>query len=215
MKSEASTRYSLASTRDASAEATRRMPKGKNEMPTINKPRPRKTSTRSKGEPRATQATSDRLKELWATPEFRDKMKQRDQARIAAAKRNPAKFSRYGVPDGMRRPEAKLAWARARELADRFIAVLKRNGVLPDHQYEVDATPHAGTGILIPLSDDGMAEAALREAFVLAMGPSGPAVKAAAINTVLTYTRARPATQTRLRQGSATDFLDGLVADQG
>jgi hypothetical protein len=60
-----------------------------------------------------------------------------------------------------------------------------------------------------------MAEAALREAFVLAVGPSGPAVKAAAINTVLTFTKARPATKTRLRQGAATDFLDGLVAGEG
>jgi hypothetical protein len=189
--------------------------KEKIEMPTINKPRPRKTSSRSKGEPRATQAISERLKELWATPEFREKMKQRDQARIAAAKRNPAKFARYGVPDGMRRPEAKLAWTRANELADRFIAVLKRNGELPDHQHEGDTTPHAGTGILIPLSEDGMAEAALREAFVLAVGPSAPAIKAAAINTVLTFTKARPATKTRLRKGAATDFLDLLVAAEG
>jgi hypothetical protein len=184
-------------------------------MPTINKPRPRKTSPRSKGEPRATQATSDRLKELWATPEFRQKMNQRDRARIAAAKLNPAKFSRYGVPDGMRRAEAKLAWAEAGELADRFITVLKQNGELPDLQHEGNTTLHAGTEILIPQSDDGMAEAALREAFVLAVGPSGPAVKAAALNIVLTYTRAKPATQTRLRQGRATDFLDGLVAGEG
>ena len=88
----------------------------------------RKTSSRRKGEPRATQATSDRLKELWATPEFREKMNQRDRARIAAATLNPAKFSRYGVPDSMRRAEAKLAWAKAGELADRFITVLKQNG---------------------------------------------------------------------------------------
>src|SRR5207302_10638397 len=52
---------------------------------------PRKKSSRTKGAPRATQATSARLKELWATAEFREKMKQRDQARITAAKQNPAK----------------------------------------------------------------------------------------------------------------------------
>jgi hypothetical protein len=186
-----------------------------NEMPMINQSRPRKTSSRRKGEPRATQATSDRLKELWATPEFREKMNQRDRARIAAAKLNPAKFSRYGVPDGMRRPEAKLAWAEAGELADRFITVLKQNGELADDPQGHATKPDEGTGILIPQSDDGMAEAALREAFVLAVGPAGPAVKAAALNIVLTYTRAKPATQTRLRQGRPTDFLDGLVADQG
>jgi hypothetical protein len=173
---------------------------------------PRKTSSRRKGEPRATQATSDRLKELWATPEFREKMNQRDRARIAAAKLNPAKFSRYGVPDGMRRPEAKLAWAKAGELADRFITVLKQNGELPDLRHEGDATLHAATGILIPQSDEGMAEAALREAFVLAVGPSGPTVKAAALHIVLAYTRAKPATQTRFRQGRPTDFLDSLAA---
>ena len=179
----------------------------------INKPRPRKTSSRRKGEPRATQATSDRLRELWATPEFREKMKKRDQARIAAAKRNPAKFSRNGVPDGMRRPEAKLAWARASELADRFIAVLKRNGEIADHQHE--ATTHAGSGIIVPVTEAGMAEAALREAFVLAVGPSTPAIKMAALNIVLTYTLARPAIQTRLTKAPATDFLDGLAAGEG
>jgi hypothetical protein len=182
---------------------------------TINKPR--KTSSRRKGEPRTTQATSDRLKELWATPAFREKMKQRDQARIAAAKDNPAKFSRYGVPDGMRRPEAKLAWARASELAGRFITVLKQNGELADDSQDGgDNTKlDEGTGILIPQSDEGMAEVALREAFVLAVGPSGPAVKAAALNIVLAYTRAKPATQTRLRQGRPTDFLDLLAAGEG
>jgi hypothetical protein len=142
-------------------------------------------------------------------------MHQRDQARIAAAKLNPAKFSRYGVPDGMRRPEARLAWAKAGQLADRFITVLKHNGELPDLEHEGDTALHAGTEILIPLSDDGMAEAALREAFVLAVGPSGPTVKAAALNIVLTYTRAKPATQTKLRQGRATDFLDGLAEGEG
>jgi hypothetical protein len=140
-------------------------------------------------------------------------MKQRDQDRIDAAKRDPAKFTRYRVPDGMRRREATLAWARASELADRFIAVLKQNGEISDHQHET--TTQAGSGIIVPVSDEGMAEAALREAFVLAVGPSAPAIKTAAINTVLTYTKARPATQIRLTKAPATDFLDGLAAGEG
>jgi hypothetical protein len=181
----------------------------KNEMPMIAKRRRRKTSSRRKGVTRDTQAISARLRELWATPEFREKMKQRDQARIAAAKHDPRKFSRYGVPDGMRRPEARLAWTRANELADRFIAVLKRNGELPDHRHVV--TPHeTSSDIVIPETDEGMAEAALREAFVLAVGPSTPVVKAAAINTVLAYTLAKPVSETRLRHGAAEDFLKGL-----
>jgi hypothetical protein len=140
-------------------------------------------------------------------------MRQRDQARIAAAKHDPSRFTRYNVPDGMRRAEATLAWARANELADRFISVLKRTGELPDHQHEVVShTTVAGSDILIPTTEAGMAEIALREAFVLAVGPSTPVIKAQAINTVLTYTRAKPVTKAKLRLGAAEEFLAGLTA---
>src|SRR5262245_34742024 len=92
-------------------------PHGNRKQPMIKSTqKPRKKSPRTTGAPRATKATSARLKELWATPEFREKMKKRDQARIAAAKHNPTRFSRYGVPDGMRRSEAEHLWARANEL---------------------------------------------------------------------------------------------------
>jgi hypothetical protein len=174
--------------------------------------RPRKKSPRTKGAPRATQATSERLTELWATPEFREKMKRRDQARIKTAKRNPTKFSRYGVPDGMRRAEATLAWAQANELADKFIAALKQNGEIPDESYTVIVK--AGTDILIPTTDDGLAEVALREAFVLAVGPSTPQVKAQALNIVLTYTKAKPASRAKLQLGEVTDFLDQIAREE-
>src|SRR5262249_47384323 len=87
--------------------------KGKHPM-TKSTPRRRKKSPRTTGAPRATKATSARLKELWATPEFRKKMKQRDQARIAAAKLNPTRFYRLGVPDGMRRADAEPLWCAHR-----------------------------------------------------------------------------------------------------
>ena len=83
-------------------------------------------------------------------------MKQRDQARIEAAKLNPTKFSRYGVPDGMRRAEATLAWAQANELADRFIAALKRIGEIPENNYAV--VSRDGRTILAPATDAGLAE---------------------------------------------------------
>ncbi|MCK1278659.1 hypothetical protein IVB46_25880 [Bradyrhizobium sp. 61] len=181
-------------------------------MTIINKSRPRNKSPRSKGAPRATQATSSRLKELWATPEFRERMKQRDQMRIKSAKRDPTKFSRYGVPDGMRRAEATLAWAQANEHADRFIAALKQNGQIPEESFTVVAK--AGSNFLIPTTDDGLAEVALREAFVLAVGPSTPQVKTQAINTVLTYTKAKPASRAKLLLGEVTDFLDEISERQ-
>lgn len=171
---------------------------------------PRKKSPRTEGTPRATRATSERLKELWATAEFREKMKQRDQARIKTAKRNPTKFSRYGVPDGMRRAVATLAWAQANDLADRFIAALKQNGEIPEESYTVIGK--ADSNILIPTTDNGLAEVALREAFVLAVGPSTPRAKAQAINTVLLYTRAKPSSKAALMLHRPEDFLDAIIS---
>jgi hypothetical protein len=153
--------------------------------------------------------TSSRLKELWATTDFREKMKQRDQARIAAAKLNPTKFSRYGVPDGMRRAEADQLWARAYELADSFIAALKQNGEMLDEEHA--AIPTQDGSIFVPVTEEGMAEAALREAFVLAVGPSTPQVKSQAINMVLRFTMAKPESKAKLRLGKAEDFLRDIM----
>jgi hypothetical protein len=175
---------------------------------TNNKPKPRKKSPRSKGDPRASRVTSDRLKELWATPEFREKMKQRDQTRIAAAKHDPTRFSRYGIPDGMRRAEAEPLWARARELADKFIAALKQNGEIPDDPTEVVARDGA---IIVPVTADSMAEVALREAFVLAVGPSSPQVRTQAINTVLRFTKAKPESNAKLKLGEAEEYLKAIT----
>jgi hypothetical protein len=172
-------------------------------------PKVRKKSPRTTGAPRAIKATSERLKELWATPEFRERMKQRDQARIAAAKHNPTRFSRYGIPDGMRRAEAERLWARANELADRFIATLKQTGEIPDKDHTAVATQDGS--IYVPVTDEGMAEAALREAFVLAVGPSTPQVKSQAINTVLRFTKAKPESKAKLRRGEAEDFLREIM----
>ena len=176
---------------------------------TKSTPRPRKKSPRSTGAPRATKATSERLKDLWATPEFREKMKRRDQARIAAAKHDPSRFSRYGVPDGMRRADAEHLWARARELADTFIGALKQNGEIPDEEHA--SVPTQNGSIRVPVTYDGMAEAALREAFVLAVGPSTPQVKSMAINTVLRFTKAKPESKAKLRLGRAEDFLKEIM----
>src|SRR5205085_12144923 len=110
------------------------------------------------------------------------------QARIKTAKRNPTKFSRYGVPDGMRRAEATLAWTQANELADRFIEALKQKGQISDESYMVIG--NSGSNLLIPTTDDGLAEVALREDFVLAVGPSTPQVKTQAIHSLRTDTKA-------------------------
>jgi hypothetical protein len=196
--------------------------------------KPRKKSQRSKGLRAPIPNASKRLKELWATPEFRAKMQARDKARVAAAKLNPAKFTRYGVPDGMRRADAEPLWTQARLLADRFIEILKDKGELASPRRDDDSHSHGDSGapkataaatteateaateataVEIPETDEGKAEAVLREAFVIAVGPTGnPQMKLQAINVILRYTRAQPESRTALMLGCAEDFLTDLAA---
>jgi hypothetical protein len=201
--------------------------------------KPRKKVARTKGL-RTVPAAAARLKELWATPEFRAKMQKRDQDRIAASKLDPAKYRRQGVPNGMRRADAEPMWAKARLLADRFIEILKEKGELtsrepcerpespvsgadatvdpvdlkqpPGSDHERDLVPGMIPGQLVevPKTDEGKAEAALRQAFLLAMGPVNVQVRQQAINLVLQYTMARPEAQTALKLGRAEDYLTSL-----
>lgn len=178
---------------------------------------PRKTSRRAKTK-RTNSAVSIRLKELWQDPEFRERMRLRDVARIEAARKNPENFWRRGVPDGMRKPKADRLWARARKLADRFIHIMKEQGELPDEVVEVDVLGEDGAVketklVTVPATDSGKAEKALREAFVLAVGPSTQNIKIQAINTILNFTKAKPESKSKLTLNKAEDFLDEIAKD--
>ncbi|MFI4971094.1 MAG: hypothetical protein ACHP7H_00325 [Hyphomicrobiales bacterium] len=138
-------------------------------------------------------------------------MRLRNEKIAADRKANPTKYSRTGVPDGMRRAQAEPLWERARSLADRFINIMKDNGELPtDEVVIVD-----GEEVTVPSTDNGKAEAALREAFVLAVGPSDQKIKIQAINTVLNFTKSRPETKSKLTLNKAEDFLDAVAQDLG
>jgi hypothetical protein len=136
-------------------------------------------------------------------------MRLRTERMLADRKANPAKYSRYGVPDGMRRAQAAPLWARARELADRFIVIMKDKGELPATE-TLDASFY---GVVVPETDAGKAEAALHECFVLAVGPSDQKIKIQAINTVLNFTKAKPESRSKLTLNKAEDFLDALGDD--
>jgi hypothetical protein len=151
-------------------------------------------------------AAHARLKELWKTPEFREKMRLRDVARGIARKSDPAKYTRAGVPNGMTRAEAEPLWARARQLADRFIKIMKDKGELPE-------LPDDIFDVAVPETDAGKAEEALKEAFVLAMGPTDQKIKIQAINTVLAYTKSKPESRSKLTLNKAEDFLDAIEND--
>jgi hypothetical protein len=70
------------------------------------------------------------LKALWQDPEFRARMAERDRLRVEDQRRNPLKYSRAGVPDGMNRKQVRPMWERAYALADKFIQILKDTGRL-------------------------------------------------------------------------------------
>jgi hypothetical protein len=113
-------------------------------------------------------------------------------------------------------------------LADRFIEILKDKGELASPaaaaalqqgdsgatEATTTATPVAAAAPLeIPETDEGKAEAVLREAFVIAVGPIGNAqIKLQAINVLLRYTQAQPESRTTLMLGHTEDFLTDLAA---
>lgn len=173
---------------------------------------PRKRLPRGKGK-RKRSDLSSKLKILWQTPEFREKMRQRDINRIAAARANPAKFTRAGVPTGMKRADAEPLWQRARELADQFIRIMQDKGELPEDEVVLVQTEEEVHEVRVPQTDDGKATAALREAFVLAVGPSDQKIKIQAINTVLNFTKSKPESKSKLTLTKAEDFLSEIAGE--
>jgi hypothetical protein len=172
--------------------------------------RPRKKSKRSKGK-RIISAASARLKELWQDPEFRARMVERNRRTSELRKADPDKWKRTGTPDGMNRTKAAKLWKKAHKLADRFIAIMKDKGELPEDDKVLVLTEDGAEEVVtVPATDDGKATAALREAFVLAIGPSTQQTKMAAIRTVLEYTKSKPESRSKLTLNKAEDFLDEI-----
>ena len=126
-------------------------------------------------------------------------------------------WGRNGVPNGMRKRDSDKLWARANELADRFIKIMKDKGERPDEIVSVDVVDENGevtktVPVAVPQTDTGKAEAALREAFVLAVGPSTQNIKIQAINTVLNFTKSKPESKTKLTVDPLA-FLDEVASD--
>lgn len=166
-----------------------------------NTPKParaRKRSSRSKGKRKISKA-SETLKALWKTPEFRARMKARDENRSALMKAHPERFFRRGVPDGMRKVEADQKWSEARILADKVVQKMKDEGFLPQ--------------VAVPDTDDAKAEAALKEACVLALGPTEQRTKLGALRVVLEFTKKKPASSSEMTLNGAADWLNAVAAD--
>jgi hypothetical protein len=95
-------------------------------LPPKDKVTGRRQGTRHKNKKKPSEAR----KRLWQDPEYLAKMAARSIKWKEDQKRNPMKYSRLGVPDGMTRKMVQPMWNRAYELADKFIQVLKDTGRL-------------------------------------------------------------------------------------
>jgi hypothetical protein len=159
--------------------------------------RKRKTSSRSKGWFKRPDQ-SEKLKARWADPAYREKMA-KVHADIAERRKADPNYTRAGVPDGMRKRTAKRLWAKAEEAADRYIQMLKDEGDLPE--------------VSVPGTEEGMAEAALKEAFKLAIVPGDQKIKLAAIRTVLDFTKSKPESKSKVTIDTAEDWLKAAEAE--
>jgi len=156
-------------------------------------------------------------KELWATPEHRARMKERDAKTKQMRIDDPWAVKTWGVPLGIGgKKNAIPLWRAAHKLADKYLDYMKRTDQAPSDMKDVTVVerpniiPH--TEMVVPDSDEEKAIIALREAFLLCVGPTAIPEKIKAINTVLAYTRPKPESSTKLRVEKAEDFLD-LIAD--
>jgi hypothetical protein len=130
------------------------------------------------------------------------------RARTAADRKlHPEKYSRLGVPDGMRKADAEKLWAVARAKADEFMVALEAQsdvaGFAPGMGHNSGATGSSASGEELRSmllsgaldSDEAMAAVALRELCVLALGPSQERVKGHALRLLLRFTKPVPVTK--------------------
>jgi hypothetical protein len=143
-------------------------------------------------------------------------MKERDEKLKQLRKDDPWAVKTWGVPLGIGGKKAAIPlWRTAHQLADKYLDYMKKTNQAPsDMDVKVIERPNIipHTEMVVPSSEEEMAVIALREAFLLAVGPTALPEKLKAITTVLTYTKPKPESSTKLRVEKAEDFLD-LIAE--
>ena len=122
-------------------------------------------------------------------------MKKRDAATKQLYKDDPWRTANWGVPKnkGLSKKDVIPQWRAAHKLADKYLDYMKQTDQAPSDMKDVTVVerpniiPH--TEMVIPDSDEEKAVVMLREAFMLAIGPTALPEKLKAINTVLMYTK--------------------------
>ena len=122
------------------------------------------------------------MRKRWADPEYRAKQIEGRQRTALDRVRHPDRYSRAGIPNGMRKAEAQALWDEASTLAEGAMKRLEEQGVVER--------------VVVPDTDDAIAKACLHEAFTMALGPGNVRQRLAAARLVLTYTKPKPPTVT-------------------
>jgi hypothetical protein len=145
------------------------------------------------------------MRERWTDPAFRAKQAEGRKRLALDRARHPEKYSRAGVPNGMRKAEAQALWDQASTLADAAMGRLEDDGVVER--------------VVVPDTDDAIAKKCLREAFKMALGPGNVSHRLAAARLVLAYTKPRPPTVAETRDlltanGDIERLLAALLGSQ-
>jgi hypothetical protein len=145
------------------------------------------------------------MRKRWADPEYRAKQIEGRQRTVLDRVRHPDKYSRAGIPNGMRKAEAQALWDEASNLADAAMQRLEEQGV--------------AERVVVPDTDDAIAKACLHEAFTMALGPGNVRQRLAAARLVLTYTKPKPPTVAETRgllsaNGDTERLLAAMLGSQ-
>jgi hypothetical protein len=142
-----------------------------------------------------------------------------ERARINMVKTRAARQGvRLGVPDGWTKGTADMQRVYDGLRADLLIDRMKEEGMVDETKpgdFEI-VTVKIGdkdVQVKVPLTEAGMAEAALREAVIGALSPlTYSKDKLGHIRTVLEYTKKKPATDSNLNVNSE-EWLDAALKD--
>jgi hypothetical protein len=141
----------------------------------VTKSAPSRTRTLS------TARASEAQKLKWQDPEHRAKMARAGFIPVTAEmhRKTPGKWSRLGIPTGYTRASVAPLRAEAEQAADEAIRQLQAQGMLET--------------MVLPESEEALANAALRELFVIAIAPGNASTKLRALSSLLAFTKAKPA----------------------
>lgn len=138
-----------------------------------------------------------------------------NMAKARAARKGPP---RLGVPDGWTRGQAEMQRVYDGLRADLLLDRMKAEGMVDETKpgdFEIVIVDVGGkpVEVRIPITEAGMAQAALREALIGALSPlTYSKDKLGHIRTVLEYTKKKPATDSNVNL-SSEEWLEAALKD--